>query len=99
MLTLEQYRDPDLSKLYQNYLATGPLNYMSAIFRKMTNSDEMAKQLALEFYGPIFFLYSVYDAADNKAQVFDMLETHIERFIAQIELIRGKTVENIVEEK
>lgn len=99
MLTLEQYRDPDLSKLYQNYLATGPLNYMSAIFRKMTNSDEMAKQLALEFYGPIFFLYSVYDAADNKAQVFDMLEMHIERFIAQIELIRGKTVENIVEEK
>ena len=33
MLTLEQYREPKLAQLYQDYLAGGPLQYMAAIFR------------------------------------------------------------------
>ena len=32
MLTLEQYREPKMAKLYQNYLAEGPLRYMEAVF-------------------------------------------------------------------
>ena len=39
MLTLEQYRDPKLARLYHDYLATGPTEYMAAIFRKLTDSD------------------------------------------------------------
>ena len=54
MLTLEQYRDPKLAQLHHDYLAGGPLEYMAAIFRKMTDSDEDAMQLALDFYGPMF---------------------------------------------
>ena len=41
MLTLEQYRDPKLAQLHHDYLAGGPLEYMAAIFRKLTDSDEM----------------------------------------------------------
>lgn len=52
MLTLEQYRDPKLAQLHHDYLAGGPLAYMAAIFRKLTDTDEAAMQLALEFYGP-----------------------------------------------
>ena len=33
MLTLEQYRDPKLARLYRDYLAEGPTEYMAAIFR------------------------------------------------------------------
>lgn len=66
MLTLEQYRDPKLAQLHHDYLAGGPLEYMAAIFRKMTDSDEDAMQLALEFYGPMYLLYSVYDGAEEK---------------------------------
>lgn len=51
MLTLEQYREPKLAQLYQDYLAGGPLQYMAAIFRRLADSDEAAMQLALEFYG------------------------------------------------
>lgn len=87
MLTLEQYRAPELAQLYQNYLASGPLEYMSAIFRKMTDSDEAAIQLALDFYGPMFLLYSVYDGAADKSAIIVMLETHIDRFIANIKNI------------
>ena len=85
MLTLEQYRDPELAQLYQSYLSTGPLEYMAAIFRKLTESDEDAMQLALEFYGPMYLLYSVYDGAEEKDAVSPLLDAHIDRFIAKIE--------------
>ena len=85
MLTLEQYREPKLAQLYQDYLAGGPLQYMAAIFRRLADSDEAAMQLALEFYGPMFLLYSVYDGADEKESIAPMLSDHIDRFIAKIE--------------
>ena len=85
MLTLEQYRDPKLAQLHHDYLAGGPLEYMAAIFHKLTDSDEAAMQLALEFYGPMFLLYSVYDGADKKERIAPMLREHIDRFIARVE--------------
>ena len=90
MLTLEQYRDPKLAQLYQDYLAAGPAAYMAAIFRKLSDSEETAMQLALEFYGPMFLLYSVYDEAEDKEAVSSLLETHIDRFIARVESGRRK---------
>ncbi len=84
MLTVEQYRDEEMAKLYQNYLAAGPLEYMAAIFRKITDSDEDAMQSALDFYGPMYLLYGVYDGAKDKQAVFELLEKHIDRFILNI---------------
>ena len=85
MLTLEQYRDARLAQLYQENLASGPVKYMAAIFRPLTDSDETAMQLALDFYGPMYLLYSVYDGAADQSAVAPMLETHIDRFIAKLE--------------
>ena len=85
MLTLEQYRDARLAQLYQENLASGPVKYMAAIFRPLTDSDESAMQLALEFYGPMYLLYSVYDGAADQSAVAPLLEAHIERFIAKLE--------------
>ena len=85
MLTLEQYRDSKLAQLHHDYLAGGPLEYMAAIFRKLADSDEEAMQLALDFYGPMYLLYSVYDGAKDKASVAPLLDTHIRRFIEKVE--------------
>lgn len=85
MLTLEQYRDARLAQLYQENLASGPVKYMAAIFRSLTDSDETAMQLALNFYGPMYLLYSVYDGAADQSAVAPMLEAHIDRFIAKLE--------------
>lgn len=92
MLTLEQFRSKKMSELYQTYLATGPTEYMTEIFKKMKDSDVAARQLALEFYGPIFILYSIYDGAeeDAKKSVFIQLENHIENFIERLEKERTK---------
>ena len=57
---------------------------MAAIFRRLTDSDSSAMQLALEFYGPMFLLYSLYDAADDKENVDRMLRTYIDRFLEKI---------------
>ena len=83
MLTLEQYRSPEMSKLYQKYLAKGPLQYMETIFSGIVDNSEEAKQLAINFYGPIFLLYSIYDGSENKQDVVKQLEAHVERFSKQ----------------
>ena len=80
MLTLEQYRDSQMARLYQNYLVDGPVRYMESIFAGMTGNKDEARQLALDFYGPIFLLYSLYDSTEKKDHVTDMLDEHIRRF-------------------
>ena len=69
-----------MAKLYQNYLAEGPLQYMEAVFSGIVESGEDAKQLAMDFYGPIFLLYSIYDGTENKQEVVKQVEEHVERF-------------------
>ena len=90
MLTLEQYRDHEMAQLYQKYLATGPVDYMAAIFRGLTDSEEAAQYLALEFYGPMFLLYSVSDSGAEQEQVLSLLDAHIDRFIHQMESVYRK---------
>lgn len=80
MLTLEQYRDPKMTKLYQKYLSGGPLTYIEEIFGGFTGDQKEAKQLAIDFYGPIFLLYSIYDGAADKEMIVEMVEQHVDRF-------------------
>ena len=46
----------------------------------LTGKEADARQLALGFYGPIFLMYSLYDAADEKEEIITMLELHVEHF-------------------
>ena len=71
MLTLEQYRNQEMADLYQKYLVSGPIDYMTYLFAGITGKKEEAKQLAIEFYGPIFLMYSLYD---NKREEDDLAE-------------------------
>ena len=65
MLTLEQYRNPQMAELYQNYLADGPLSYIETLFAGLFEDAGKARQMALDFYGPIFLLYSIYDGTGD----------------------------------
>lgn len=83
MLTLEQYRSEEMQQLYHQYLCGGPVMYMADLFGSMTGRKEEAMQLALEFYSPMFLLYSMYDAAEtdqHKQEIRDQLKQHIDRF-------------------
>ena len=74
---LEQYRDETMAALFQKYLVSGPVFYMETIFKGLTGKEAEARQLALDFYGPIFLMYSLYDAADGKKEIIKMLELHV----------------------
>lgn len=64
MLTLEQYRSPEMMGLYQQYLAGGPLDYVTYIFNECGSLNP--ERDALRFYGPMFLLYSVFDRAEEE---------------------------------
>ena len=70
-------------KLYQNYLSGGPFAYIENVFQGLTEHKEEAKQLALDFYGPIFLLYSIYDGAEDKERIIELVEQHVNRFSEQ----------------
>ena len=72
MLTIEQYRSEEMNRLYHQYLGAGPLSYVADLL----GSEEEA----LRFYGPMYTLYSVYDQAENKADVFRLLDKHLSRW-------------------
>ncbi|MFR9043353.1 MAG: TetR/AcrR family transcriptional regulator [Intestinibacter bartlettii] len=80
MLTLEQYRNQEMADLYQKYLVSGPIEYMTYLFAGITGKKEEAKQLATEFYGPIFLMYSLYDNKREEDDLAEMLKKHVDRF-------------------
>jgi len=87
MLTLEQYRNTEMSKLYQNYLAGGPFSYMKDLFREMIKQgiwkQTDPKRLSLEFYAPLYLLISISDALSDRKEIADLLTAHIERFVTK----------------
>ncbi len=86
MLTLEQYGAPQMARLYQQYLAAGPMGYVADLFRARGLSDP--ERRAAAFYGPMFLLYAVYDGAEDKAAVTALLDEHLDHM--KKELTGGK---------
>ncbi|WML32671.1 TetR/AcrR family transcriptional regulator [Clostridium sp. OS1-26] len=85
MLTLEQYRNPEMADLYQKCLVGGPVSYMEDLFREMIEqgiwNESNPKQLALEFYAPLYLLINMSDASSNRKKISNLLTAHIERFV------------------
>ena len=85
MLTLEQYRNPEMAELYQTCFARGPVSYMEDLFREMMEKGiwrtSNPKQLALEFYGPFYLLVSISDTMPDKKEMANLLAAQMERFI------------------
>ena len=77
MLTLEQFRNAEMGALYQQYLASGPLGYMTDLLSGMGVPQPQFE--AARFYAPMFFLYSVYDGAEDKASVSALLDDMLDR--------------------
>ena len=86
MLTLEQYRDGEMGKLWQQYLASGPLGYLEDLFVSL--EIPRPKEAAAEFYAPMLLCYSLYDAAEDPKAVTRELEALLDRGISGIELIK-----------
>ena len=82
MLTLEQFRNEEMQNLYQQYLVSGPAEYVKDLFKNMEIKNPEEK--AVKFYANMFFYYSVYDGATDKMKAK-----------CQFEQMMGKIVEDM----
>lgn len=84
LLSLEQYRNPEMARLYRQYFVTGPIRYMTEIFRRILPQALDHELLALEFCGPLFLLYAIFDAEGDHDKVEKMLGLHVRHFTEQL---------------
>ena len=82
MLTIEQFRSEEMQKLYQQYLVSGPTEYVKDLFKnmKIINPEENA----IKFYANMFFYYSMYDGAADKAKVKSRFEHMLGKIVEEI---------------
>ena len=78
MLTIEQFRSEEMQNLYQQYLVSGPAEYVKDLFKNMEIKNP--EEEAVKFYANMFFYYSMYDGAADKAksQFEQMLDKIVE---------------------
>lgn len=81
MLTLEQYKAPEMSTLYQKVLVSGPMDYIENLFCEI--SKKQKKQLpsphvlAVEFYSPFYLLLSMSDGANCREKKEEIAQSYI----------------------
>lgn len=77
MLTLEQFRSEEMSRLYQQYLVSGPLGYLTDLFgaRNLPDAAERAAML----YGAMFLFYGVYDGVGDKSAAVGAWEAYLKK--------------------
>lgn len=77
LLTLEQYKSEEMSRLYNQYLVSGPLEYVADLF--VSNGTDNPIEKATELYGAMFLYYGIYDGAKDKQAVISAFEDYIDR--------------------
>ena len=85
MLNLEQYRNAEMAELYSQCIVEGPVSYMEDLFRELTKKGilkkENPRQLAVEYYAPLFLLISMFDKKGENEEYVEILRNHTKRFI------------------
>ena len=82
MLTLEQFRNEEMQNLYQQYLVSGPAEYVKDLFKNMEIKNPQEK--AVKFYANMFFYYSMYDGAADKAKAKRQFEQTMDKIAEEM---------------
>ena len=79
MLTVEQFGNPELGKLYSELYVDGPFNYQREMFSLLFPGD--GDLAALEFYSPIYLLLTLCDREPKREEeALKMLTNHVRQF-------------------
>ena len=82
MLTLEQFRNEEMQNLYQQYLVSGPAEYVNDLFKNMEIKNP--EEEAVKFYANMFFYYSVYDGATDKTKAKCQFEYMLDKIVEEM---------------
>ena len=81
LLTLEQFRNDEMQALYQQYLVSGPVGYVTDLFEGI--GIEGADKKAAQFYATMYLYYSLYDGAEDKEKVKEKFENVIDEIVKE----------------
>ncbi len=82
MLTIEQFRSEEMQSLYQQYLVSGPAEYVKDLFKNMEINNQ--EDNAVKFYANMFFYYSMYDGAADKTKVKCQFEQMLDKIVEEM---------------
>ena len=93
MLTLEQYRNTEMAELYSQCIVAGPVAYMEDLFCELIKEGvfrkENPRQLAVEFYAPLFLLINMSDKAGENEEYVEILSNHMKHFMKRYVMDKG----------
>ena len=85
MLSLEQYRNTEMAELYSQCIVYGPVAYIEDLFRELIRKGVLReanpRQLAVEYYAPLFLLIHMYDIRGDNREAIQILTKHTEHFM------------------
>lgn len=81
MLTLEQYKSPEMNALYQKVLVSGPFDYIENLLCEMAKKQKKPlpspHALAVEFYSPFYLLLGMSDGTDCKEKKEEIAKNYV----------------------
>lgn len=92
MITLEQFKTPEMTKLYQDVICAGPVNYTVDLLKEMQNSGKLneqaaamgAENLALLLFAPLLLTIQMSDGGMDrtilKKQLYEITKDFEERW-------------------
>lgn len=85
MLTLEQFHDTELAKVYSKLYVDDPLSYQGMLFGFMVNAGVLKTDnvqiMTIHFYAPIYYLLTICDREpDRESEALKLLDEHIRQF-------------------
>ena len=85
MLTLEQFHDMDLAKMYSKLYVDDPLSYQGMLFGFMVMAGVLqtdnVQVMTIHFYSPIYFMLTICDREpDREPEMLKLLDEHIKQF-------------------
>lgn len=94
MLNLEQYRSAEMAELYSQCIVAGPVDYMEDLFRELIKKgvlrEENPRQLAVEYYAPLFLLIQMFDQTGELEESMEILKNHTKYFMEKYVMEAGE---------
>lgn len=91
MMTIEQFRSPELSRLYSQRYVERMVAYHAGIFRRLMEAGEIRKEppetLAMLYVAPLITLLGVCDREPEKEEEsLKMLDDHVQLFYRMVQI-------------
>lgn len=83
MLTIEQFKSPEMTKLYQDVIALGPVKYTEDLFHEMMKNGQLneaavklgSRNLAIQLFAPLQLSIQFYDGGESSEMIKENLRT------------------------